>query len=37
MGKTGLGHRLSRVTRSGVTELPNNAAWLLSKALKPAL
>ena len=37
MGKTGSVRRLSRITRTGLTELPDNAVWLLSKALKPAL
>jgi hypothetical protein len=37
MGKTGSVRRLSRITRTGLIELPDNAAWLLSKALKPAL
>src|SRR5690242_15232527 len=36
MAKTSPARRLSRITRSGVAELPNNAAWLLAKALKPA-
>src|SRR5512132_4615870 len=29
--------RISRATRTGLTELPGNAAWLLSKALGPAI
>ena len=37
MGKTKSVRRLSRITRTGLTELPDNAAWLLSKALRPAL
>ncbi|MGN6175631.1 MAG: hypothetical protein ACTHPS_22175 [Streptosporangiaceae bacterium] len=37
MGKTKPVRRLSRITATGLTELPDNAAWLLSKALRPAL
>jgi len=37
MAKTKAARRLSRVTRTGLSELPSNATWLLAKALKPAL
>jgi colicin import membrane protein len=37
MGNTKRARRLSRLTTTGLSELPTNAAWLLSKALKPAL
>src|SRR5690349_9383109 len=35
MTKNSPARHLSRITRNGMAELPNNAAWLLSKALKP--
>lgn len=35
MAKTSPARRLTRITTSSLAELPNNAAWLLSKALKP--
>lgn len=37
MAKITAARRLSRATRTGLTELPSNATWLLAKALKPAL
>jgi hypothetical protein len=35
MGKASPARRPSRLIRNGLRDLPDNAAWLLSKALKP--
>jgi hypothetical protein len=37
MGNAKPAQRLSRATRTGLRDLPSNAAWLLSKALVPAV
>jgi hypothetical protein len=37
MGNAKPARRLSRAIRTGLRDLPSNAAWLLSKALAPAV
>jgi hypothetical protein len=37
MGNVKPARRLSRATRTGLRDLPSNAAWLVSKALTPVL
>ena len=37
MAKEKSGRRLTKIAGTGMRELPANAAWLLSKALKPAV